>query len=141
MKQAHLLNTISGMISRYTPGSPEEKQLVHLIDANLYMMKHNCSLTEALQSTAKKNVGMVSEGDIRLDHLKKAYAYREKFECSLTDALSKTALAKEVDQGSAMIAKQLDHVWRARKYQNETDCPFEEALSITAPKTKKEKRQ
>ena len=137
MKQAHLLNTISGMISRYVPGTTEEKQLVHLIDANLYMMKHSCSLTEALQATAKKNIGTVSEGDIRLDHLKKAYAYREKFECTLTDALRKTAPSKEIDSGSAVIAKQLDHVWRARKYQNETDCPFEEALSVTATKERR----
>jgi hypothetical protein len=137
MKQAHLLNTISGMISRYVPGSTEEKQLVHLIDANLYMMRHNCSLTEALQATAKKNDSMASEGDVRLDHLKKAYEYREKFECTLTDALSKTAPAKEADSGSVVIAEQIDHVWRARKYQNETDCPFEEALSITAPKKRR----
>ena len=100
-------------------------------------MRHNCSLTEALQATAKKNDGMASEGDVRLDHLKKAYEYREKFECTLTDALSKTAPEKEADSGSVVIAEQLDHVWRARKYQNETDCPFEEALSITAPKKRR----
>jgi len=137
MNQAHLLNTISNMISRYTPGTSEEKQLVHLIEANLYMMKHNCSLTEALQATARKNSISASEGDVRLDHLKRAYEYREKFECTLTDALRQTAPEKEVDSGSDVIARQLDHIWRARKYQDETNCSFKEALAITAPKKRR----
>jgi len=134
MNQVHVLNTISQMIRRYVPGSTEEKQLVHLIDANLYMSRHKCTLTESLQATAKRNPATVSEGDIRLAHLKRAYEYQEKFECTLTDALRRTAPERKTDQDTALIASQLDHIWRARKYHDENECSFEEAMSITAPK-------
>jgi len=106
---------------------------VHLIDANIYMKRNKCTLTEALQATAKKHPGLASTGDIRLEHLKRAYEYRDKFECSLTKALSKTAPDKKVDSDSALIAEQLEHIDRARSYQEANGCTLEEALSITAP--------
>jgi len=133
MNQLHVLNTISQMIKRYIPGSEEEKQLVHLIDANIYMKRNGCTLTEALRATAKKHPGLASTGDIRLEHLKRAYEYRERFECSLTEALSKTAPDKKVDSDSTLIAEQLEHIERARSYQEANGCSLEEALSITAP--------
>ena len=133
MNHLHVLNTISQMIKRYVPGSEEEKQLVHLIDANIYMKRNKCTLTEALRATAKKHPGVASTGDIRLEHLKQAYEYRERFECSLTEALSRTAPDKKVDSDSEIIAEQLEHVERARRYQDSNDCSFEEALKITAP--------
>ena len=133
MNQLHVLNTISQMIKRYVPGSEEEKQLVHLIDANIYMKRNKCTLAEALQATAKKHPGIASTGDIRLEHLKRAYEYRDKFECSLTEALSRTAPNKKVDSDSALIVEQLEHIERARSYQESNGCSLEEALSITAP--------
>ena len=133
MNQLHVLNTISQMIKRYVPGSEEEKQLVHLIDANIYLKRNKCTLTEALQATAKKHPGMASTGDIRLEHLKRAYEYRDKFECTLTEALSKKKKKKKVDSDSALIVDQLEHIERARSYQEANGCSFEEALSITAP--------
>ena len=133
MNQLHVLNTISQMLRRYIPGTDEEKQLVHLINANIYMKKHDCTLTEALQATAKEHPGIATAGDVRLDHLKRAYEYRDKFECSLTEALSRTAPDKKVDSDSEIIVEQLEHVERARRYQDSNDCSFEEALRITAP--------
>ncbi len=133
MNQLHVLNTISQMIKRYVPGSEEEKQLVHLIDANIYMKRNKCTLTEALQATAKKHPGLASTGDIRLEHLRRAYEYQEKFECTLTDALRRTAPDKKVDSDSVLIAEQLEHIERARNYQEINGCSLEEALSITAP--------
>ena len=133
MNHVHVLNTISQMLKRYVPGSDEEKQLVHLIDANIYMKRYKCTLTEALQATAKNHPGIASTGDIRLEHLKRAYEYRDKFECSLTEALRRTAPDKKVDSDSALIAEQLEHIERARTYQDANYCSLEEALSITAP--------
>lgn len=132
--QRSVFTTIGNMIRRHVPGSDEEKQLVHLIDANAYMRLHKCTLAQALSATAKKRPGEVSGARDQLDHLKRAKAYMEAHGGTLTDALHQTATSTGISRNCLEIAEQLDHLERARNYQMENHCGLEEALSITAPR-------
>lgn len=138
-QKRRILDQISSMIPRNVPGSAEERQLIHLIDANAYMDQHKCSFTDALRATAKRRPGDVTGAESQLDHIERARQYQVKHYCSMTEALQKTAKPKETEDNSRLIAEQLAHVERAKKYQQENKCTFEEALSITAPTQHKRK--
>ena len=137
--QRSVFETIGNMIWRYVPGSDEEKQLVHLIDANAYMRLHKCTLAQALSATAKKRPGEVARAKDQLDHLKRAKAYMEANGGTLTGALHKTATSSGTSRNCLEIAEQLDHLERARNLQMETHCGLEEALSMTAPRQERTK--
>jgi len=138
-QKRRILDQISSMIPRNVPGSAEERQLIHLIDANTYMDQHKCSFTDALRATAKRRPGELTGAKSQLDHIEKARQYQVKHCCSMTEALQKTTKTREAQDNSSLIAEQLAHVERARKYQQENNCEFEEALSITAPAQHKRK--
>ena len=130
--QTRVFETIGNMIRRHTPGSDEEKQLVHLLDANAYMREHDCTLAEALSATAKQE-GEVSAGTIdQLDQLMRARAYMEANGGTLANALHKTATASGTSRNCLDIAEQMDHIVRAKEYQMENHCGLEEAMSSTA---------
>jgi len=130
--QSRVFETIGNMIRRHVPGSDEEKQLVHLIDAHAHMRQHGSTLAEALSATAKKRPGEVSGAKDQLDHLKRAKVHMEANGGTLTEALYKTATSSGTSKNCLEIADQLDHIERARQYQMENRCGLEEALSITA---------
>ena len=129
-----VFEAIGNMIRRHVPGSDEEKQLVHLIDANAYMRQNGCTLAQALSATAKKRPGEVAGAKEQLEHLKRAKAYMEANGGTLTDALHKTATSTGTSRNCLEIAEQLDHLERARNLQMETRCGLDEALSMTAPR-------
>ena len=123
---------ILNMIRRHVPGTDEEKQLFHLIDANTYMYEHDCTLAQALSATAHRHkVKASQEATDQLDHLKRARDYVQLCGGTFTHAIDKTADVSGASRNCLVIAEQLDHIERAQQYQLEHTCSMAEALSLT----------
>lgn len=134
LKRTKALETISQMICQHTPGADEEMQLLHLIEANAYMREHDCTLSEALSGTAKREGDVPPETITQLDQLLRARAYLQAHGGTVANALRKTATSSGTARNCMDIAEQLDHIMRAKDYQMENKCGQAESLSLTASK-------